>query len=52
MSRVIVVQEQYTGEVIVVCESWDDYDAFVEQGAYDWDEEDLTTKDCRVNTFK
>lgn len=50
--RVIVVQEQYSGEVLTVCDSWDDYDSFVEQGAYGWEEDDLTTTDCRVKTFK
>lgn len=49
--RVIVVQEQYAGEVIRVLDSWEDYDAFVESGANGWDESDLTTKDCRVGSY-
>jgi len=48
--RVIVVVPKGASRVLKVVESWEDYDAWLEQS--DWRENQIKHYDCRANTYK
>ena len=46
MERVIVVQDEASGQLIKVCGSWDDFDAWLSLS--EWERHDVDASDARV----
>ena len=46
MERVIVVQDEVSGQLIKVCGSWDDFDAWLSLS--EWERHDVDASDARV----
>lgn len=47
---VVVAQSQYDGEVVRVLDSWDDFDAWLDQQAV-WEKDDLRRSERKVGKY-